>query len=809
MIARSPLVIKNGAEYFASVIRRQEEWGIETLDLLNAPRRFWSDESVTRPSVEPGVDARRVRDWPTPVDLLNSLPESDNWATQSRRSIARLWAHFLLAEDPQRRLDVRAVETLAHQVSLVRHVLENERLSRVLIADEVGLGKTVEAGLIIKELLEQRPGLRVLYFAPARLVTNVRIEFDRLDLNFRQWTANDADARLTDPRILVSIHRAVFNTNVPRILESGPWDVIVVDECHHLSDWAAGGGDPREKFKLVRDLIQKQSDACRVIFLSGTPHQGHISRFENLLGLLKRSGETTTDLSGQVIYRIKDDVRDWDGNPLFPPRQVNEPLVVDLGPEYREWIRNIHDFYRPSRQYGGSVEARSRAAGWRCAQAMQWAASSPQAGVGYLVRQAIRAGWTLQDSTLGTAIAALRPYRNGPSDESIDNLFARIEKEVRRQISDADVDDIEDFDPPDDLETTEGLRDLLREGLNILLKAPDQKWSVIKEKLLDPAGREKIVLFAQPIETVTALARFLYKTTGDKPSLIIGGQSDPERLAEIRHFVDPNGTRFLVSSRAGGEGINLQVSRRLIHIDVPWNPMEMEQRVGRVHRFGSRKPIIVDTVVVKDSREADAYNIARQRLQLIAATLVSPERFETAFARVMCLIPPEDLQGIIIQRPLAPFTGEEQEQIARIVQEGFKRWNEFHQRFADRQREIKQQEPGLAEWRDVEKLLLQYGSASLLSGYNAQKFRLQNGEIDPFEQPITVLSIGGESYSCGNSGGSPVFGPNGQSVPQLGLNLPVVCNLLRRFGISESPAGAAHLRWNRDHTLPPGCSKAR
>jgi type I site-specific restriction endonuclease len=244
MIARSPLVIKSGAEYVSSVIRRQEEWGIETLDLLNAPRRFWSDESVTVPSVEPGVDARRVREWPTPIDLLSSLPEGDNWAAQSRRSIARLCAHFLLAEDPQRRLDARAVETLAHQVSLVRHVLENERLSRVLIADEVGLGKTVEAGLIIKELLEQRPGLQILYLAPARLVSNVRAEFDRLELNFRQWTASDADARLTDPRIIASIHRAVFSANVPRVLESGPWDVIIVDECHHLSDWAPGGAGP-------------------------------------------------------------------------------------------------------------------------------------------------------------------------------------------------------------------------------------------------------------------------------------------------------------------------------------------------------------------------------------------------------------------------------------------------------------------------------------------------------------------------------------------------------------------------------------
>src|SRR5215204_5907001 len=117
-----------------------------------------------------------------------------------------------------------------------------------------------------------------------------------------------------------------------------------------------------------------------------------------------------------------------------------------------------------------------------------------------------------------------------------------------------------------------------------------------------------------------------------------GGQTDQARQEEIDRFWRPNGPQFLVSSRAGGEGINLQVARRLVHIDVPWNPMELEQRVGRVHRFGSRRTILVDTVVVKDSREADAYRIARQKLQVVASTLVAKDRFEQIFSRVMCLV---------------------------------------------------------------------------------------------------------------------------------------------------------------------------
>jgi SNF2 family DNA or RNA helicase len=166
------------------------------------------------------VDGRRLRALATPTELLTlPLPEGDNWPAHTRRTVARLFAWFLVSEDPQRRLEGREVQTLAHQASLVRHVLDSPTLTRVLIAEEVGLGKTIEAGLIVSELLEKQPGLRVLYFAPARLVGNVYKEFTRLGLHFRRWTASDdADANLQDERIIASIHKAAYGANVERVV---------------------------------------------------------------------------------------------------------------------------------------------------------------------------------------------------------------------------------------------------------------------------------------------------------------------------------------------------------------------------------------------------------------------------------------------------------------------------------------------------------------------------------------------------------------------------------------------------------------
>src|SRR6185436_16329532 len=166
------------------------------------------------------------------------------------------------------------------------------------------------------------------------------------------------------------------------------------------------------------------------------------------------------------------------------------------------------------------------------------------------------------------------------------------------------------------------LRKLLDEGVALHKASPDAKWEHLAARILEPAGNEKVVLFSQPIETVMALAGFLRRRTGVRPALIVGNQKESDRASEIEAFMRVDGPQYLVSSRAGGEGLNLQVARRLVHVDVPWNPMELEQRIGRVHRFLSKRTIIVDTVVVKDSREVDTYACAREKLKAIASTLV-------------------------------------------------------------------------------------------------------------------------------------------------------------------------------------------
>jgi len=802
------LFLQGGQKHPYAVLRQQDEFGFVEYDLLAPPRRFFSGIDPTPPTVEIGIDCRRLRPVPTPAELLTlQLAENDTWRAHTRRTIARLFAWFLVCEDPQRRFEAREVETLAHQASLVRHVLDSPSLTRVLVADEVGLGKTIEAGLIVSELIEKEPALRILYLAPARLVNNVHREFTRLGLRFRRWTAgDDADANLHDERIIASIHKAAYEANAERLMGVPSWDVLIVDECHHLSSYGPDASKPVRQYSLVQKLIDKRPDG-RVLLMSGTPHQGNPDRFKNLLRLLRAPGEPESALAGRVIYRTKEDVRGWHDEPLFPLREVNQPKIIPLISGYEDWLEQIYHFYVPDQPISIDVSksARSRAATWRCAQALQWAASSVQAGLGYLVRQAVRLGWDLGRPELQVAIAAIRPYRLGPADEQVNVLFARICKEVAQQSQSQDVDDIEDSEDdnhwsadPDELAA------LLKQGIQLLAEVADSKWEVIWTDILSKANEDQVVLFAQPIETVTALSNFLSRKSGKKPALIIGGQTDAERDSEVKRFWSGE-TQFLVSSRAGSEGINLQCAHRLVHVDVPWNPMEMEQRVGRIHRFGSRMTITVDTVVLERTREERAYAVAYEKLRNIARSLTKgQERFQELFARVMSLIPPAELQEIMAQAAVGPLSSHDCDRIAALVEAGYLNWRDFHDQFHAEQT-LRVPDPGLATWEDLGKFVRQYAKGKPVQGFSA--FRLQRRDkkhIESVLDEIPVLQLpDGSLVCCADVGGLHIVSPDGISVEAGGLNVSAIAAALRNAAFPDEPTGVAHLRWSAD-TKPTG-----
>lgn len=767
------------------VFRSYEDYGFETYDLAGPPQRLSSENDITAQVIS-SVDKRRVQVIPSMTQIAFESIQSGPVLAKSKRALRKLNATFLLAEDPQRRLDVRKAATLMHQVSLVQHILERPELQRVLIGDEVGLGKTIEAGLIVQRLVLQNPNHRILYLAPAKLVQNVVDEFrEKLDLDARAWVAgNLSDARLESDKIIIaSINKAVFGENSQKILSSGPWDVLIVDECHHLSDWGQGGGSPNQAYKLVANLLKDQNASGRLILLSGTPHQGSETRFVNILRLLSEDENNFYGASGKVIFRTKDRVADWRGKPLFPGRQINSPIVVSMGLQYEEWYQSIGSLY----EIGGFGAKSIRAAGWAKGQALQWAASSVEAGLGFLVRLGIRRlGWNLENFVLQEALIALRPYRGGSKDEPIPLLFQRINKLINNK--NFDTQDIDDEDSEDGEWHPDPnlLSKLLSDGITLLKnKSGVQKWNALI-KLIDEKPKEKIVLFAQPIETVLVVARLLEDHYGVKPSIIVGAQKVDDRRAEVQHFQSASGPRFLVSSRAGGEGLNLQCSRWLIHLDVPWNPMELEQRIGRVHRFGSRKTILVDTIVTAGSREVDMYQIARRKLAMVAQHL-DPEEFENLFTRVMSLLPPKELEGLMSANLIREaYVGHLDHELGHLVREGFKTWNDFDSKYRTQAQNIRSLDSGLADWKDIQHYLIEYCGAKEGERASFTSFEFSDGEIIAVDDYINTLQIDEKEFYVGDTGGLLPINKAGKPIMQIGLNTDLLKNQLKEhFQVNE------------------------
>ncbi len=378
------------------------------------------------------------------------------------------------------------------------------------------------------------------------------------------------------------------------------------------------------------------------------------------LGRQPSQEEQERAFDGRVIYRIKEEIRDWDDQPVFPKRDVKDPSYADIPREYNELLKNIAMFFDWLQE-----NEEERAYGFVKSQALQIAASSPKAGFAFLLRRYLR---YFDDDTpeqkLLNWVELLIPYRHWSKNQKPKKLL----EELRKLVSRNDEEDYENDDSGSAVgpaavkvrnkEKTH-LSRLLSEYSSLLSKpSVDAKFELLVEQL--QSADEPFVVFAQYLDTVYEIKRQVEKS--EIPCyLIVGGQDPHERRRVIEKFTnqDTLGRRVLVSSSAGGEGINLQCSRRLIHFDLPWNPMVLEQRIGRVHRIGTVDTVIVDTILLKGSREADIYQRLQERLTEIVKDLTEDERKQAQyFRRIMAGIPLETLRDL--------FGGNTDDQIVEI-----------------------------------------------------------------------------------------------------------------------------------------------
>lgn len=573
-------------------------------------------------------------------------------------------AHALPLMENAAALTAAKIDLLPHQVVLT-HRVATAAPRRFLVADEVGLGKTIETAMILRELVSRGELWRALMVVPAGLVNNWHRELNEVfRLDFEVFgSEGDVTDRRTNAfakhhRLIASIDTLKRPARIRRLLDAPPWDLVVFDEAHHLTAYRSGNRVRKtENYKLAEAL---KAHARDLLLLSATPHQGDHFRFWMLIQLLNPTLFRTPDdmienrhrLNAVVFRRTKADACRTDGSPLFARRWVHTESCVMSEPERRfyEKLRTyLEDGFALARRQGG----RGRQLGFVMTIFQKIAASSFAA-----VRRTLRRRLLMltlhevivkdreldidaRDGLLAEARKLIREDYGFGDDaigrSEVERVLAELRVRLLRQLDERELELVSD---PYAFEYTAAqAEDLAASAVNLVLPEERQRIRALLdtspggretkiEKLLQAFGtlwrenpREKIVIFATYLGTVDLLAREIEGTYPGQGVVVLRGGDHGAKVAAERRFRQKEGPRVLVCTAAGREGINLQLSRILFNFDLPWNPMDIEQRIGRIHRYGQHHTAQVYNLVLSDTIEGRIFLLLQDKLFEIARAL--------------------------------------------------------------------------------------------------------------------------------------------------------------------------------------------
>lgn len=548
--------------------------------------------------------------------FLQAHPEAPGAA---ERLALRLMAEALRTwNDATGALDRLDVDPLPHQMHLVHRIMQSNTADWV-IADDVGLGKTIELGLLLSAMEARWRTRRVLVVTPAGLTRQwqdeMRVKFERdfsiyqRDFHINepwQWSRYDrviASLDLLKPQTSDAEGDA-FDSHFGRLLAAPDWDLVVFDEAHRLS--RNDRGDRTLRYRLAAKLRERTR---HMTLLTGTPHQGDAGKFRSLLQLTRPEMsealsllEMQPEIAAQIVLRNrKIDVTDANGDFIFKGQDIRT-VPIDAGPEMVALERNLRAYlaqgYHAAEQTAGT---RGRAIGFVMTTYRKLASSSVAALEAALTRRADRL-----DGLFAASVHSTAPF-DDEDDEGDDLLAERSDGLDARAFFEGE---------------RERLQDVLR---NCRAARPhDGKLAAFRQFISEVVVTRgaKVVVFTEYRATQNYLVEAVAEVTGTRPAVINGSQSLDEKLAAVAAF---NGeTPVLVSTEAGGEGLNLhRRCHTLINYDLPWNPSRLVQRIGRIYRYGQQQRVVVVNMAARDSIDSDVLAYTLQRIQTIAAQMRS------------------------------------------------------------------------------------------------------------------------------------------------------------------------------------------
>lgn len=651
--------------------------------MLDSPAAFIPGERITHPEYGQGVvldppndgylraffsiGERRVpatlvrRELSRTERIVRALEGGDD---RARRAWLAYEAHALPIMESASALTSAKIDLLPHQVVLT-HRIATASPRRYLIADEVGLGKTIETALILRELASRGELKRALMVVPAGLVNNWHRELNEVfNLDFEVFgsegdiTDRKTNAFAKHDRLIASVDTLKRPARIKRLLEAPRWDLVVFDEAHHLTAWRTGGKVRKtENYKLAEALKDHARD---LLLLSATPHQGNHFQFWMLAQLLNptlfSSPEEMVEhrhrLNTVMFRRTKADACQPDGTPLFARRWVHAESFV-MGAAERLFYEKLREYLEDGFDLAKRKGNQGRALGFLMAIFQKIAASSFAAVRRTLKRRLLML--TLHESFLRdkeldiegrerlmeeARELVFEEYgfpRDSIGRSEADRVLAdlkyrlvkKLDEEALELASDPYGSEFASSHAEDAASATVDLH-LPEERLRIgdLLRLFPQQRETKAQKLLDGLGtlwrqnaQEKVVIFATYLGTVDLIAREIEHTFPGQGVVVLRGGDHGAKVAAERRFRQKDGPRVLVCTAAGREGINLQFARILFNFDLPWNPMDVEQRIGRIHRYGQNHTAQVYNLVLSDTIEGRIYLLLDEKLTEIARTV--------------------------------------------------------------------------------------------------------------------------------------------------------------------------------------------
>ncbi len=548
--------------------------------------------------------------------------------------------------DPMMAVHTSNVDPLPHQISAVYESMLPRQPLRFVLADDPGAGKTIMAGLLIRELLMRADAKRILVVSPGALTEQWQDELlEKFGVKFDVFSREKQEQCTSgnyfeETNLLIArLDQLSRSADYQQKLKNTEWDLIIVDEAHKLSANYFGSKVNKTKRFELGELLS--SIARHLMLMTATPHNGKEEDFQIWLSLLDgdrfygkfRDGAHKVDVSDMMRRMVKEDLLKFDGTPLFPERRAYtanyelSDLEAVLYHDVTEYVRN--EMNRADNLDG----KRKGTVGFALTQLQRRLASSPEAIYQSLQRRRKRMENRLEETKLlarGQSIAAtLGEYHVKKQIELPDNpdeLDAELCADEYELYAEQVVDQATAAETIPELEAEIwSLKALEGQALAVVQSGKDKKWEELSCLLQDTpemfnssGSRRKLIIFTEHRDTLNYLVVRISNMLGNSDAVVTihGGTNRDERRKVQEEFRNNPHVLVLVATDAAGEGVNLQNANLMVNYDLPWNPNRLEQRFGRIHRIGQAEVCHLWNIVANETREGAVFQKLFEKLEI-------------------------------------------------------------------------------------------------------------------------------------------------------------------------------------------------